>query len=885
MAEYEELKTKIVVEADTKGADKAKDSLKDVEKEVKKTDKVLAALRKAGKTLPVNMMTPEMASEVADATSKLDLLERKVKDAREEYAKLFNAGASSKRLTSALESIQKAQANYNAELEKTYSQRNRDVMRLITPEEAGEFARNIGKMTSLQADLKNAQSKLAKYLNARMLGDNTAENDKRITDWSNKIQKIESDIQKLENASPVTKISEAFAETGEQATIASSKVQQFIETVEGMKMLTYTPQTSSPVENISAGDEVASMFAEGTATRQFTQDVERAASAVKNFFSAIKGDAINRVKNFGNQLSSVAGAFRRIMFYRAVRTIIKEIGEAFKDGVNNLYQWSKQLNGSFAQAMDKISTAGLYMKNSIGAMVAPLINAFAPVLDYLIDRFVDLLNVINQVLSLLSGATSWTKAIKYPKEYAKAVGSAASNAKKLGLAGIDQLTILDKHKGSSGSGFTAEDYAGMFKQVDEFNKRLENLIGKMKFNFNDVLFNWTDLTPESIAKKAIAGLSAFLGGAAGFIIGGVPGAVVGTLLGGTIGLMIDSVIFDNDGKLSKSEVAEMLRIALIAVTGGAIGFVTCGVGGALIGASVGMTLYGAIKGFDFLNGGTNGEDLLRELVPLLGTIGGALIGFKLGGGVGAVIGATIGLTIGFGIEDFGFSDTSKWTATDWIENIIHTFAPVVGTLIGFAVGGPGGAAIGALIGLGISFALKTEPKMDGENLIGGFWDGVKEKWNQFTSWLDRKWNDLKNWWRNLELPTFRIKTPHLSWSTEPAGGWIANILSTLGLPASLPKLNVSWYAKGGFPDAGQLFVANEAGAEMVGSMDGRTAVANQQEITDGIREGVYDAMVSALGNGKLTANVYLDGKQISGSVVKNVNNEIRRTGRSPILSY
>ena len=406
MAEYEELKTKIVVEADTKGADKAKDSLKDVEKEVKKTDKVLAALRKAGKTLPVNMMTPEMASEVADATSKLDLLERKVKDAREEYAKLFNAGASSKRLTSALESIQKAQANYNAELEKTYSQRNRDVMRLITPEEAGEFARNIGKMTSLQADLKNAQSKLAKYLNARMLGDNTAENDKRITDWSNKIQKIESDIQKLENASPVTKISEAFAETGEQATIASSKVQQFIETVEGMKMLTYTPQTSSPVENISAGDEVASMFAEGTATRQFTQDVERAASAVKNFFSAIKGDAINRVKNFGNQLSSVAGAFRRIMFYRAVRTIIKEIGEAFKDGVNNLYQWSKQLNGSFAQAMDKISTAGLYMKNSIGAMVAPLINAFAPVLDYLIDRFVDLLNVINQVLSLLSGATS-----------------------------------------------------------------------------------------------------------------------------------------------------------------------------------------------------------------------------------------------------------------------------------------------------------------------------------------------------------------------------------------------------------------------------------------------------------------------------------------------
>ena len=72
---------------------------------------------------------------------------------------------------------------------------------------------------------------------------------------------------------------------------------------------------------------------------------------------------------------------------------------------------------------------------------------------------------------------------------------------------------------------------------------------------------------------------------------------------------------------------------------------------------------------------------------------------------------------------------------------------------------------------------------------------------------------------------------------------------------------------------------------MVGSMNGRTAVANQQEITEGIREGVYDAMVSALGNGKLTANVYLDGKQISGTVVSNINSETRRTGSSPLLSY
>lgn len=50
------------------------------------------------------------------------------------------------------------------------------------------------------------------------------------------------------------------------------------------------------------------------------------------------------------------------------------------------------------------------------------------------------------------------------------------------------------------------------------------------------------------------------------------------------------------------------------------------------------------------------------------------------------------------------------------------------------------------------------------------------------------------------------------------------------------------FASGGFPDAGQLFIAREAGAEMVGSMGGHTAVANNDQIVEGIREGVEAAM-------------------------------------------
>ena len=49
------------------------------------------------------------------------------------------------------------------------------------------------------------------------------------------------------------------------------------------------------------------------------------------------------------------------------------------------------------------------------------------------------------------------------------------------------------------------------------------------------------------------------------------------------------------------------------------------------------------------------------------------------------------------------------------------------------------------------------------------------------------------------------------------------------------------YASGGFPPKGDLFIANEAGPELVGSLGGHTAVANNDQIVEGIRQGVYDA--------------------------------------------
>jgi hypothetical protein len=52
-------------------------------------------------------------------------------------------------------------------------------------------------------------------------------------------------------------------------------------------------------------------------------------------------------------------------------------------------------------------------------------------------------------------------------------------------------------------------------------------------------------------------------------------------------------------------------------------------------------------------------------------------------------------------------------------------------------------------------------------------------------------------------------------------------------------------ASGGFFDAGQLFIAREAGPEMVGTIGGNTAVANNDQIVAGIQYGVQAGMQQA----------------------------------------
>lgn len=71
---------------------------------------------------------------------------------------------------------------------------------------------------------------------------------------------------------------------------------------------------------------------------------------------------------------------------------------------------------------------------------------------------------------------------------------------------------------------------------------------------------------------------------------------------------------------------------------------------------------------------------------------------------------------------------------------------------------------------------------------------------------------------------------------------------------SVPQIPM--LADGGFADQGQLFIAREAGAEMVGSIGRRTAVANNDQIVDGITYGVREA------NDDVVTAIYAVAQQI-----------------------
>ena len=151
----------------------------------------------------------------------------------------------------------------------------------------------------------------------------------------------------------------------------------------------------------------------------------------------------------------------------------------------------------------------------------------------------------------------------------------------------------------------------------------------------------------------------------------------------------------------------------------------------------------------------------------------------------------------------------------------------------------------------IDFAIRIKDKVD------------TKKVDDFTEAIKKLSKAIK------DLPTSKTITITINQVTNSSGvGSVWDAIGTLPL-----------FARGGFPEQGQMFIAREAGAEMVGSIGRRTAVANNDQIVAGIAGGVAEAneeqnrllreqnaLLSALLEKE--SGVYIDGKHITNSVEK-----------------
>ena len=121
----------------------------------------------------------------------------------------------------------------------------------------------------------------------------------------------------------------------------------------------------------------------------------------------------------------------------------------------------------------------------------------------------------------------------------------------------------------------------------------------------------------------------------------------------------------------------------------------------------------------------------------------------------------------------------------------------------------------------------------------------------------------------------------VDWAAEIVGTSWGGV--TLVQRVSLDRL--SYYADGGFPTAGEMFIANEAGPELVGSIGNRSAVVNNDQIVESVSKGVYQAVVSAMGQsgGPQVVEAKVNDKVLFEVVVDRNRRETMRTGFSPLL--
>lgn len=272
------------------------------------------------------------------------------------------------------------------------------------------------------------------------------------------------------------------------------------------------PITPATFEDVS--NKVGELNSKLEETASKVDDLgNKATPSVKKVEKALDSLTGKSTKSFGKIISKytrLLTLFGKRATYRALNAVIDMITKSFKDGIDAVYQYSKALNGTFAKSLDTIATSFNYLKGSLGAMSAPLLNMLAPAIELLVDKFVDLLNIANQVFARLSGATTWTKATKVATEYAQATDAATAANKRLekSILGIDEINALsDNSNTANGSASAGDNSKYAFTEVPIDTAYVDSVIDKFKEIAKWVTLIGAGIAAWKLSTKFIEGLN------------------------------------------------------------------------------------------------------------------------------------------------------------------------------------------------------------------------------------------------------------------------------------------------------------------------------------------------------------------------------------------
>ena len=495
----------------------------------------------------------------------------------------------------------------------------------------------------------------------------------------------------LKEVNAVLGITYPFKQLGTALTAASTKMRQAMGSLKEM------------YASFKQGGGIVGAF--GRAVSNMAKNsASRLAAFVKNVTSAI-GKGLNpTLKKSTGRLGQFFNSIKRIALYRAIRFMLSELTKAFKEGVNNLYQYSNVMGGQFATSMNSLATNALYLKNSIGAMAAPIINALAPAIDFVIGKIATLLNYINMLFARLSGASVFTAAKKSATSYGDALSSAGGSASdaakeiKNATTGIDELNMIMANDSSGGGGGGGTDYGSMFEELP-IDSNVTDFADRLKEAFDNA--DWKSL---------------------------------GTILGDKVNEIIDSIDWYGAGSKLGFGLNGAIQTAYYFLD--AVNFNN-------IGARIAEFFNGAIANVDWNVQGRlvskilTGTWLIDGIIGAIQTVDWKLVGQSIGE---FFIGAFDEFTEWVNKYDWGALGTELWqkfkdlvTNIDW-ASVAKSLFKALGSAMGAAV-----SFIGSFFGsvwedIKSYFTEKIEEC--GGDIPAGLWKGIKDAFGNAVTWIN-----------------------------------------------------------------------------------------------------------------------------------------------------